>query len=292
MRIAITGTSGLVGFDLWEALKTGHELWAIGRRRPKFVPETHWRSTDIVDATETQQVVQAINPDCLIHLAAISSPDACELDAQTGYKTNMLGTRNLALACQRFDTEMVYVSTDQVFDGKKTSPYTELDDPHPINHYGRSKFFGEEFVRNLLRRYYVVRTALVFGQSRSTFIDRIIQAVKGEEKIVAAADLVNSPTSAKDLAGALTHLIETHLYGTYHIVNEGHCSRYELSSFVARSLRGEVSRIRRGSQRTLRLPAPRPGYTPLENFSWHLNGFPEIPTWQEAVTRFLEERTE
>jgi len=292
MKIAITGTSGLVGYDLWQTLKDQHEVWGIGRKKPDFVSLTQWRTLDIIDLETTSQVVSQINPDCVVHLAALSNPDDCEKDPTTAYTANALGTRNLALACQRFDTELLYVSTDQVFNGKKKSPYTELDTPDPVNHYGISKLWGEKFVQTLLRRFYIVRTALVYGKIRSTFVNRVARCVLENDPITAATDIVNSPTNSKDLALALSILIEKHTYGIYHLVNEGYCSRFELSRFIAQSLGKKASMIKKGTQTSLKLPARRPGYCPLENFVWKLNQFPKMRTWQEAIISFLEELPE
>jgi len=287
MRIAITGTSGLVGRDLWEELKDKHNIWGLGRRKPDFVPMSQWRTLDIIDAENTANIVHQINPDCIVHLAAVSNPDECEKDPVTGYKANALGARNIALACMKFDTEMLYVSSDQVFNGKKESEYNELDRPDPVNHYGRSKYWGEQFVQSLLRRFYVVRTALVFGESRPTFVDRVAKCAYAGESLTAAADIVNSPTYSKDLAGAISYLLEKHIYGIIHIANEGHCSRLELAEFIAKSLGIKTGFIKKGTKKDLALPALRPGYTPLENKVWNLNGFPRMRPWKDAVMNFL-----
>jgi len=289
VRIAVTGVSGLIGQALWPVLSEKHEAWALGRRKPDCVPFNRWRTTDIIDPENTAEAVEKLNPDCLIHLAAVSNPDACEADPETGYRANSLGTRNLALACMKFDTELLYVSTDQVFDGKKRSPYTELDRPNPVNHYGLSKLWGEDFVRGLLRRHYVVRTALVFGPSRPTFVDRVARAVVSGEPVTAAADLVNSPTYSRDLARAISYLAESRLYGTYHIANEGSCDRYTLARFIADTAGQPGRSIRKGTKKSLKLPAARPSRTPLENFVWNLNGFPRLRPWREAVVEHLQQ---
>ncbi len=293
MRVLMTGTSGLVGHDLWPILSAdGHDVWGIGRKKPDFVNFTQWRSGDIADQEATVKSIERINPDCVIHLAALSNPDDCERDPETAYKANALGTRNIALACQKFDTDMVYVSTDQVFNGKKKTPYRENDPVDPVNTYGQTKVWGENFTRDLLRRFYIVRTALVFGTSRPTFVPRVARAAATGETVVAATDIVNSPTYSKDLAKALSFLIKTGAYGTYHIANEGHCNRYELSQFIAESLGAKLTFIKKGSSESLKLPAKRPGFSPIENFIWNLQGFPKMRTWQEAVLDFLEELPE
>lgn len=292
MRIAITGTSGLVGYDLWDVLKERHELWGVGRKRPEFVSLSNWRTLDIVNPEATQKTISQINPDLIIHSAAMSNPDECENNPEACYMANALGTRNLALACQRFDTELLFISTDQVFSGQKASPYVENDATGPVNEYGKSKVWAENFVKDLLRRYYIVRTALVFGKLRPTFVDRVARCAVEGESVTAATDIVNSPTYSRDLALAIGHLIETHLYGTLHIANEGHCTRHELATYVAELLGRKTSFIKKGSALDLKLPAKRPGYTPMINFVWHLNEFPKLRTWQEAVESHLAENFE
>jgi dTDP-4-dehydrorhamnose reductase len=289
MRIAITGTSGLIGPDVWEALKEHHELWGVGRRKPDFIPLNQWRTMDIIDPEITTKTVTQLNPDCVIHLAAFSNLDDCERDPNTAYKANALGTRNLAVACQRFDTELLYLSTDQVFPGQKTDPYTELDAVGPINVYGQSKLWGEQFVQTLLRRFYIVRTALVFGPSRTNFVNRVVQSSKSNETVIGATDLVNSPTYSLDLAQALKELVTSQRYGIYHMVNEGFCNRYALACFIANALGCKSHFIKKGTQKDLKLMAKRSGCTPLKNFHWDLNGFPKMRSWQEAVVAYLQE---
>lgn len=287
MKIAITGTSGLIGYDCWRVLNGRHELWAIGRNRPAFVDRSRWKTADIRDAENIQSAIFNINPDCVIHLAAISNPDECEANPVEGYRTNSLGTRNIALACQRFDTELLFVSSDQVFGGDKHEPYTEMDSPSPVNHYGRSKAWAEQMIQVLLRRFYIVRTALIYGKWRPTFVDRVARACVTNEPVTAATDIVNSPTHTLDLAQAIQILVDKHLYGMIHIVNEGPCSRFELANFIAETLGKRGSFIQKGTKEDLKLKAKRPGYTPLENFSWNLSGLPHLRSWQDALREYL-----
>ncbi len=290
MKIVITGCSGLVGSDLWKSLETKHELWGLGRNKPEFIAPEYWRDLDIVDSDLTLRTIENLNPDCLIHSAAISNPDECESHPDLAAQVNGIGTRNLALACQKFDTEMLYISTDQVFDGKKDAPYTEMDRPNPGNVYGRSKLWGEEFVQTLLRRFYIVRTALVYGPRRPTFVDRVIQSSKTREKVTAATDIINTITYSKDLAESILFLIDKHTYGMTHIVNEGCCSRYELAHFIAKFLNANPDFIIQGIRETLALKAKRPGFSPLENFVWKLNQYPKLRSWQEALTNYIESK--
>ena len=288
MKIVLTGCSGLVGSDLWKRLENQHELFALGRNKPEFIEQNFWREGDIVDTESTIKIIEKLNPDCVIHSAAISNPDECELNPKLAYQVNGLGTRNLVLACQKFDTEMLYISTDQIFDGKKESPYTELDSPNPVNVYGKSKLWGEKYVKTLLRRFYIVRTTLVYGPRRPTFVDRVVQSCKTREPVTAATNIINTLTYSKDFADAMSYLIETHRYGTIHCVNEGACSRYECAHFIAKLLNAEPGFIIKGEKENLSLKATRPGYSPLENFVWNLESYPPLRNWQKALPDFIE----
>ena len=290
MRIVLTGAGGLVGKDLWLKLEPHSELWAVGRKKPETIPASQWKSLDIIDPELTIKTIQQINPDCVIHSAALSNPDQCEDNPDLGYKTNALGTRNIALACQKFDTELLYISSDQIFDGTKKTPYRENDSPNPINQYGFSKFWGENMIQTLLHRFYIVRTSLIFGTLRPTYIDKVVASALKQEPLIAATDIVNSLTYSKDLADAISFLIVKHLYGNYHIANEGFTSRYALSKTIASILKKKFDFIKKGNKNDLKLKAPRPGFTPLENFVWNLNEFPKIAPWEDALIRFLKEK--
>ncbi|MBI2119623.1 MAG: dTDP-4-dehydrorhamnose reductase [Elusimicrobia bacterium] len=290
MRIVLTGAGGLVGKDLWSKLESHSELWAVGRKKPDTIPPSRWKSLDIIDPELTIKTIHQINPDCVIHSAALSNPDQCETNPELGYKTNALGTRNIALACQKFDTELLYISSDQIFDGNKKTSYRETDSPNPINKYGCSKLWGEQMVQTLIPRFYIVRTSLVFGTLRPTFIDQVVASALKQEPLIAATDIVNSPTYSKDLADAISFLINKHLYGIYHIANEGFTSRYALSKTIASILKKKSDFIKKGNKNKLKLKAPRPGFTPLENFFWNLSEFPKIAPWEDALIRFLKEK--
>ncbi|MGB9301319.1 MAG: dTDP-4-dehydrorhamnose reductase, partial [Anaerolineae bacterium] len=212
MRIVITGALGQLGRSLQEVLQ-GHELLLLD------LPEHDVTDPGIISAIGSYQ------PDVVIHAAAMTDVDGCELDPDSAYRINALGTRNVADACQTCHAALLYVSTDYVFDGTKGEPYLEFDDPNPLSVYGRSKLAGEVLVRDLLTRYYIVRTAWLYGPGGRNFVTKILGLAAHREDLSVVTTEVGSPTYAPDLAEAIARLIEHPLYGTYHLVNEGSCSR-------------------------------------------------------------------
>jgi len=219
MRIAITGALGQLGRSLQDALQ-GHELFLVD------LPEH--------DVTEpaTIATIADFEPHLVIHTAAMTDVDGCEKAPDDAYKVNALGTRNVALACQRCDAPMLYISTDYVFDGTSEEPYLEYDEPNPISVYAKSKLAGEELVRDLLNRFYIVRTAWLYGHTGNNFVKNILELAEEEDELSVVANEFGSPTYAPDLAEAIARLIQQPLYGIYHLVNEGSCSRYEFAAKI------------------------------------------------------------
>jgi dTDP-4-dehydrorhamnose reductase len=171
-------------------------------------------------------------PDLVIHAAAMTDVDGCARDPAAAYRVNALGTQNVALACQRARSVMLYISTNEVFDGTKTSSYLELDEPRAINPYGASKLAGERYVQMLLERFYIVRTAWMYSANGNNFPKKMLALAKEKEQLAVVDDELGNPTYAPDLAGALGQLIETNHYGIYHLTNAGIASRYDFAALV------------------------------------------------------------
>jgi len=294
MKILITGASGMLGYDLWSALggSAEHDLFGLGRGDcPEFIHNRqNWLRLDLTDPATTYQGITKVNPELVIHTAALTNVDFCELNPEKAYLTNTLGTRNITLACQRFDAAMLYISTDYVFAGGKDTPYREDDQPNPINTYGKTKYGGEFYLRHLLNKFYIVRTAWLFGKRRKNFISEIVDQLQSSNEIRIVADQVGSPTYTKDLAQAISQLIKKNLYGVYHLTNQGGCSRFELAQGIVRLL-GSKSRVIPLSQRELHRPALRPNYSVLENYNWQIQGFELLRNWKEAVGEYLIEKS-
>ncbi|MBI4790648.1 MAG: dTDP-4-dehydrorhamnose reductase [Chloroflexi bacterium] len=221
MRIAIVGGRGQLGRVLAQTLGAQHQVLILD------LPEC-----DITQRSEIDCIADRA-PDLVIHAAAMTDVDACARDPRAAFVANALGTQNVALACQRVRAPMVYISTNEVFDGAKDSPYLELDEPHAINSYGASKLAGERYVQMLLDRFYIVRLSWLFAPLGNNFPQKIIKLAKQKGALSVVTDEIANPTYAPDLAQAIVQLIETNHFGIYHLTNEGSVSRY---NFAARIL--------------------------------------------------------
>jgi len=300
MKIVITGASGMLGYDLWQVLSTEHILlYGVGRGDcPDFIAHDNWYKIDLTDAPTTYQMITKINPELVIHTAALTDVDACEIYPEKAYLINALATRNVALACQRFDASMLYFSTDYIFDGEKGTPYREDDLGNPINVYGKTKYNGEFYVRHLLNKFYIVRSAWLFGKRRKNFVSDITEKMVStqqtnepvnQQTIRVVADQIGSPTYTNDLAQAIKELIKTNLYGVYHLSNSGSCSRYELAKEIVNLVNPKVPRLEIVpiSGKELEGHALRPKYSVLENYNWKIQGFKPLRTWKEALREYL-----
>ncbi len=274
MRIFITGNQGQLGRALNEALAgeacTGCDL-----------PEV-----DITDRAAIRAAISACAPDVVIHAAAWTDVDGCARDPERAYQVNALGTQNVALACAEVGAALVYISTNEVFDGTATEPYREWDAPHPINPYGRSKAAGEWLVSHLLTRFYIVRTAWLYAPGGRNFPHRIIQLADERGALRVVADEVSNPTYAPDLARALAALIRTGAYGVYHLTNSGYCSRYEFARAILRHTGREHIPVEPISLAQFQRDSTPPRFAPLANTAAAALGITLRP-WEEALVEFL-----
>ena len=276
MRVVITGGTGQLGRALARQLASGHEVFALGRRE-----------LDVTHPDAGVKVVR-LNPDVVIHCAAWTDVDGCARDPERAYLVNALGTRNVVLGCQQAGCPLVYISTNEVFDGRSTRPYYEYDPPNPINPYGRSKLAGEQVVQTMLDRFYIVRTAWLFGCDRENFVTKIFRRADTVRRLEVVTDEVGSPTYVEDLAAAIARLIETGVYGIYHFVNSGQASRYELA-VKALELCGRrnisIRGIRLAEYRRASTPPP---YSVLANLAGRTIGI-EFRPWEEALAEYLRQ---
>jgi dTDP-4-dehydrorhamnose reductase len=285
MKVLITGAAGLLGSDCWRVFSDQHEVWAIGRTRPRQTPAERWMECDIRDAAAVYTTVTRLNPDLIVHCASFNDVDAAEKTPDEAFRTNALGTRNLALACQRFDTVLASVSTDYVFDGSNSreSGYREVDTLNPLSQYAISKRWAEVFVEQLLNKFYIIRTSWLFGESRPTFIDKMVEWARDGKDVPCLTDMRSAPTYTPDLAKALLQLTTSGLFGTYHLTNSDFCTRVELASYVLKLHRLPENVIKPMTQKQFNAPAPRPTFSGLDNFTWRLNGFKPLRSWKDAV---------
>ncbi len=286
MKVLVTGASGLLGHDIWKLFERKHELTALGRSRAPWMDASQFRECDLTNAAHTYAVVTKENPEIVVHCAAYNNVDQAETHPEEAYRGNALATRNLALACQRFDATLINVSTDYVFDGTDApaSGYREFDSCKPANHYGESKRWAEIFVEKLLAKYFIVRTSWLFGPGRPTWVDRVVDLARTHQPILAASDMVSSPTYTPDLAGAILRLAESRHYGTYHVTNSGFCSRAELAQEILRiHKQADYQDLKKVKLSDIHLAARRPSFSGMDNLTWRLDGFPALRSWKDAL---------
>ncbi|MBA3946984.1 MAG: dTDP-4-dehydrorhamnose reductase [Herpetosiphonaceae bacterium] len=273
MRILLTGADGQVGQALGLVLAARHTLLL-----------TSHTSLDISDYRSVEEVVRA-RPDLVIHPAAFTHVDGCALDPDKAYRVNGLGTRHMALACQRLDIPLVYLSTNEVFDGTATTPYHEWDLPHPINPYASSKWAGEQFVQQLCQKFYIVRIAWVFGGAHN-FVQTVLRLADERPMLAVVQDEIGNPTYAPDLAAAVGALIQEPAYGIYHFVNEGYCSRFEFAHEILR-LAGKAIDVQPITLAEYKRASTPPPFTPLRNFVGAIDLGITLRPWQEALATYL-----
>ncbi|WP_406534473.1 dTDP-4-dehydrorhamnose reductase [Methanobrevibacter sp.] len=276
MKILITGSNGMLGHDLQEVLKDNHELIL-----------TTSKTLDITDKNQVLDVIREKKPDVVVNSAAYTDVDGCEDNQDIAYCVNGEGVRNLALACKEIDCPLVHVSTDYVFNGKNNRPWVEDDEIDPINVYGKSKLKGEEAILEILDKYFIVRTAWLYGVNGRNFPRTMLELAKNHSEITVVYDEVGSPTYTLDLAYGISQLIETEHYGIYHLTNSESCSWCEFARFIFEVADVDVEVIPVTASEFAR-PAPRPSYSVLENKNWIDNGFKPLRSYKEAIKEYIE----
>jgi len=267
----ITGARGQLGRELQVAFAS------------QTVLATDQPELDVTDAAAVGRAVDAFRPKLIIHAAALTDTRDCENDSALAMRVNGDGTRNVTLACRRAGAALLYVSTNEVFDGAKGEPYLETDEPRAINAYGSSKLLGERHVRSLLRKAYIVRTSWLYGGGRD-FPARVLAKPPGELSMV--TDEVASPTWARDLAQAIARLVERNApAGIYHLANEGHCSRFEWAERVLALAGRKDVELREITQAEYDGPR-KPPFSALANTAAAALGV-VLRLWPEALSEYF-----
>jgi dTDP-4-dehydrorhamnose reductase len=272
MQYLITGHKGQLGRALMRRLPD-----AVGVDLPEV---------DITDSAALEAVVAAARPDLILHCAAMTDVDGAARDPALAYRINGLGTQNVALAAARANAAVLYISTNEVFDGAGQTPYSEFDATRPINAYARAKLAGEWFVSHLLSRFYIVRTSWLSASGGRNFVHRIIQLADERGSLRVVTDEVANPSFVEDLVPALLQLMATEHYGIYHLTNAGYCTRHEFArAILEMSGRGgvPVEPITLADYPRASQPPP---FSPLANNAAAALGIALRP-WQEALEEFL-----
>ena len=276
MKILITGSNGMLGHDLISELKDKHELIL-----------TTSKTLDITNKDYVMAFIKDNSPDVVINSAAYTDVDGCEENSDIAYAVNGEGVRNLALACREIDIPLVHISTDYVFNGENTRPWVEDDEIGPISVYGKSKLIGEEAILETLDKFYILRTAWLYGINGKNFPKTMLELAKNHSEITVVYDEVGSPTYTPDLAKAISQLIETDYYGIYHLTNSGSCSWCEFAKYIFEVADVDVNVIPVTASEFAR-PAPRPHYSVLNNKNWIDNGFKPLRDYKEAIKEYIE----
>ena len=276
MKILITGSNGMLGHDLIEVLKDKHELLL-----------TTSKTLDITDGDSVMDFILKSNPDIVINSAAYTDVDGCESNPDLAYNVNGEGVKNLALACREVDCPLVHISTDYVFNGQNDRPWVEDDEIGPISIYGKSKLEGEEHIKEILEKYFIVRTVWLYGVNGRNFPRTMLELAQNHSEITVVYDEVGTPTYTPDLAKGISELIETDYYGTYHLTNSGNCSWCEFARYIFEVADVDVNVIPVTASEFAR-PAPRPSYSVLENRNWVENGFEPLRNYKEAIKEYIE----
>ena len=292
MKVLVTGVKGQLGYDVVNELeKRGHV--AVG---------VDIEEMDITDSASVDKVIKECAPDGVIHCAAWTAVDLAEDEdkQEKVHQVNSVGTQNIANVCKELDIKMMYISTDYVFDGQGETPWhPDCKDYAPLSVYGKTKLEGELAVAGSLDKYFIVRIAWVFGKNGKNFIKTMLNVGKSHDKLTVVCDQIGTPTYTFDLARLLVDMMETDKYGYYHATNEGgYISWYDFTVEIFRQA-VEKGHEEYSTQRLTVVPvttaeygvskAARPFNSRLDKSKLGENGFTPLPTWQDALSRYLDE---
>ncbi|MBI5140283.1 MAG: dTDP-4-dehydrorhamnose reductase [Candidatus Vogelbacteria bacterium] len=274
--ILVTGANGMVGSYV-------KQIFDLDNTYLTDIPEM-----DVTDPAKVQKIFDQIKPRTVVHLAAKTDVDKCETEIDDAYKTNALGTLHVVLACKKIGATLVYISTGGVFGGNQADPYTEFDEPNPPTVYSRSKYEGEKFVRANLHNHYILRAGWMIGggEKDKKFVGKMVSLFSERDEILAVNDKIGTITYALHLVKMIKQLINTGLYGTYHVVSEGACSRFDIAQEIAKIIGSKAKIVPVGSDR-FPLPAPRGISEAMRNYKLDLLELNTMPKWQEALREYL-----
>ncbi|MGB9825275.1 MAG: dTDP-4-dehydrorhamnose reductase [Desulfofundulus sp.] len=279
-RVLVTGAAGMLGRAVVaEFRERGDEVLALSRQ-----------DLDITDLTAVRRALWQARPHVVVNCAAFTDVDGAEASREQAFLVNGLGPKNLALACRDVGASLVHISTDYIFDGRKGEPYEIYDTPNPLGNYGKSKLWGERTVAEVGGRYFIVRTSWLFGPGGRNFVETMLKIGREKGAVKVVNDQRGCPTYTVDLARAMADLVESGRYGTYHVTNSGVTTWYEfaLTIFKLAGLAVEVSPC---STEEFPRPARRPPYSVLDPFPLKEAIGYLLPPWEDALKRYLKERS-
>jgi dTDP-4-dehydrorhamnose reductase len=275
MRVAITGAAGLFGHGLVAAFATRHEVFPLTRAE-----------ADITDAEAVRAALERVRPDLVVHPAGIPDIDICEDDPAKAFRVNYQGTCNVANAVRSLGVGLAHISTDAVFDGRKTTPYVETDPTGPITVYGQTKLQAEQAVKTL-DRYWIFRVPVLFGPGKINFVEKGLRKIAAGEEYKVASDQLGCTTHTVDAGLKIMEVAETGRYGLYHLANQGACTRLELARTAAELAGLDPARVLGVPDALMQRRAPRLKYAVLEMGALRRAGFALSRPWQEALADYV-----
>ncbi len=276
-KIIVTGCNGQLGRAINQELAGNTEVSIVN---------TDVAELDITSVDKVLALVREVEPYAIINCAAHTAVDACETDLDNAYRINAIGPRNLSIAATETGAKLIHVSTDYVFDGKGTRPYVEFDAPNPQGAYGKTKLAGENMVRDFADRYMIFRTAWLYGDGKN-FVKTMLRLAENGDKVRVVEDQVGSPTSARELARAITAQLFTDNYGLFHATCEGNCSWADFAREIFR-LAGKDTYVEGITSAEFAAKAPRPAYSILENYMLKLTGGYQFADWHDALDYYMK----
>jgi dTDP-4-dehydrorhamnose reductase len=278
MRILVTGAAGMLGHALVPVLEKDHEVVGLTRR-----------DCDLGDESAVQKIFQVQKPDMVVHLAAYTDVDGCELDPDKARAGNELATLHVAKATKSVGATLLYTSTDYVFDGRASSPYPEDAQTNPLSVYGKTKLMGERYVQEIVERCLIVRTSWLYGPAGKNFVSTILRLAGESSELRIVNDQRGSPTYTRHLAQKLSELISTREFGIYHITAQGNCTWFEFARNIVELCGFQGIQVLPISSSECARPAPRPAYSVLANQRLSSLRIGLLPHWQEGLESYLAE---
>ena len=289
MNVLITGSNGQLGRELAKNLANGYtELGPIPEElQGAQVVCVDVDEMDITNYDAVVDLVEELSLDVIFNCAAYTNVNGCETDSDTAFRVNALGARNLAMAAERFGAKLIHVSTDYVFSGEGNTPRSEWDLCDPQSVYGKTKYLGEQYVRDFCKRYFIVRTAWLYGYEGNNFVKTIMRIAREKGSATVVSDQFGNPTNAADLAHHLLKLAVTEQYGLYHCTGTGECSWYDFACKIV-EYAGIPATVSPCTTAEYPTPAKRPAYSSLDNRMLRNTVGDEMRPWEEALRYFID----
>lgn len=289
MKILIVGYKGQLGTELIKILKKGCS--ELGEIPAVFdcaeVQPVGIDGLDITDAQAVEEYLAQARPDVVVNCAAFTNVDGCETQEEAAYLVNAVGPGNLARSCEGIGAKLVHISTDYVFDGSGSRPYTEEDMPSPVSAYGRTKLAGERFVQENCGKYFIIRTAWLYGYTGKNFVRTMLKLGRERGAVTVVNDQLGSPTHANDLAHHILKLAATEKYGVYHCTGKGECTWYEFAKEIMAQGKVEAT-VSPCTSEQFPTPTKRPAYSVLSHEKLDAAVGDEMRYWQDALRSFFE----